>query len=191
MLRWVVLAWIVTAFAACSPTRPLSNREESPAVLSEQDRARPSVHPAWERIYAGRDLDDEPIAPVLEAHPVTVVVVFASWCEVCRKELVMLAELHKEEPSIGVVGLNAYEEYGKKSDDARLRKFLEEDASWLRVMRADRDLLKALGGVPKIPSTFVFDAEGNLIAEFQRKDREPPTFEELVNVVQPALTKAR
>jgi thiol-disulfide isomerase/thioredoxin len=109
----------------------------------------------------------------------TLVVVFASWCGACRAELATVDAVRARHPTLRVVGLNAYEEWGALSDEARLRAFVGEHAAWLRVVPAGDDLLPALGGVPKIPSLFVYDRAGRLAAAFRRDRRAPPDAAEL------------
>ena len=117
----------------------------------------------------------------------TVFVVFASWCGHCRDELRVLSELRAERPGLKIVGLNAYEDWGDASDDEKLRVYLAEHAPWLPVVKADASLLESLGGVPKIPSLFVFDGRGQLVEAFRRHERRPPSLGEL----RAALNRAR
>jgi hypothetical protein len=100
----------------------------------------------------------------------------------------MLAELRKDLPALHVVGLNAYESYDDRSDEGGLFMFLITSAPWLTVVHADKKMLTGLGGVPKIPSLYVFDGEGALVAAFARHTRAlPPTAEEVRNVVRPLI----
>jgi thiol-disulfide isomerase/thioredoxin len=129
-----------------------------------------SSHPAWPRISGG-------------AGVATVAVVFASWCGPCRHELAVLGEVHAERPGLRIVGLNAYEDWEGQSSPELLRVFLAEHAPWLPVVSADDELLGALGGVPKIPSVFVFSADGRLVQAFRRSERLPPEKAEILAVV--------
>src|SRR5688572_18965916 len=104
---------LLALLGACASTRPrASKREDSAALISERERARPDADPAWQRLYAATDLRGEPVAPALEETPLTLVIVFATWCEHCRTELAVLAELREQEEKVSIVGINAYEEWG-------------------------------------------------------------------------------
>jgi thiol-disulfide isomerase/thioredoxin len=129
-----------------------------------------AASPAWRQVAAKVELAGAP----------AVFVVFASWCSHCRDELAMLGELHAERPELRIVGLNAYEDWEDRSNPAQLAAYVAEHAPWLPVVRADEALLAALGGVPKIPSLFVFDAEGRLVKAFRRHEREQPSKAEIV-----------
>ena len=50
---------------------------------------------------------------------------------------------------------------------------------WLRVVPIDDDLFAALGRPALIPSLYVYDRRGALVATFDRRDRTPPTADEL------------
>lgn len=109
----------------------------------------------------------------------TIVVFFATWCGPCRHELQILDELHAARPNVRIIGVNAYEEWRNMSDQAKLRNFLKHNAQWLQVVRADKAIFEAFGGVPKIPSLFVFDRNGRIIKEYRGARRAPPTRGEL------------
>lgn len=140
------------------------------------------------RLLHSRDLEGNPVGPPAPATAATVVVVFATWCEPCRHELATLGDLAGTEPRLRIVGVNAYEEWGARSDDLRMRRFLAEHAPWLQVVvRADQRLLDAFGGIPRVPTLFVYDAAGALVREFRRSDRDPPTRQELEEALAAAL----
>jgi thiol-disulfide isomerase/thioredoxin len=127
-------------------------------------------HAAYARVRASVDV---------RAGQPAVFVVFASWCGPCRRELGILAELRAAHPGLQVIGLNAYEDWADTSNETKLRAFLAESAPWLPVVHADAALLELLGGVPKIPSVFVFDGAGRLTHRFARHERLPPSYAEL------------
>jgi thiol-disulfide isomerase/thioredoxin len=120
----------------------------------------------------------------------TVVVVFASWCAPCRKELAALGELRQSRPNVKIIGLNAYEEFESFSDEKRLAKFLADRAPWLTVVRDDGELLARFGSVPKIPTVFVYDRAGKIVAEFSRNKRPPPDKEELAAAIDSAVKRS-
>jgi thiol-disulfide isomerase/thioredoxin len=131
------------------------------------------------RVRAGVDLDGAPVAAHLVAGKPAIFVVFASWCVHCRHELGILADLRATDPEVQIVGLNAYEDWEDASNEATLRAYLEMNAPWLTVVRSDDAMLNELGGVPKIPSLFVFDGEGQLARGWKRNEGAPPTLAQL------------
>ena len=137
-------------------------------------------------VWAAKDLDGETVGQQ-DGVEATAVVMFASWCQPCRKELAMLGELRRDRPGLRVIGVNYYEEFEDRSDEERLRGFLAGSAPWLQVVRADKALFTALGRPSKIPTVFLFDGEGGLMERYLRAERAPPTREEL----EKALARAR
>ena len=120
----------------------------------------------------------------------TVVVVFATWCGPCRKELALLSELRKSRPNLEIIGLNAYEEFENFSDQKKLEAFIAQRAPWLTVVRDDGTLLETFGGVPKIPTLFVYDRHGKVVTEFRRNKRPPPSRQELAEAIDAALARS-
>ena len=133
----------------------------------------------YDRVLAADDIDGESVGAAPADTRVTALVVFASWCDSCRHELSVLAEVHRETPQLRIIGLNAYESWNDLSNRQELSAFLHTTAPWLRVVAADAELLEMLGGVPRIPSIFFYDADGRLISSFNRRDRPLPTDIEL------------
>jgi thiol-disulfide isomerase/thioredoxin len=133
-----------------------------------------------------KTIDGAPLEP--EQRP-TAVVVFASWCGPCRHELATLGELREQFPTLRVIGINAYENYDQRSDQERLRNFINENAPWLtQIVHADSALLRGFGNVPNIPTLFVYDKSGAVVAEFRRNKRSPPTHAELEAAITSALS---
>ena len=140
--------------------------------------SRHSAAPALAAAEAAADLDGVVVGPTDGA---TVAMVFASWCEHCRDEVPVLAELHVRRPDVRILGINyrAHEEYDGRGDAIAVRAFVAERAPWLRVVPADDALWVALGRPPKVPTVLVFDRAGALVRAFDRRTERPPTYAEL------------
>lgn len=159
-----------------------------------QQQPAPSAQPsnqvaanAYETIMAKTTIDGKTLSRKGRA---TAMVVFASWCEHCRRELGYLGELRTRYPELHIIGLNAYEEYGQFSDRERLKAYVKANAPWLTdIVPADKELLQLLGGVPKIPTMFFYDANGNLVTEFRANRRRHPTIEELASAIENVLAR--
>ena len=103
-----------------------------------------------------------------DARPIAMVF-FASWCGHCRRELADLDSLRQTYPDLRIIGLNAYEDFRDFSDRERLRGYLESNAPWLtEIVSADEAMRAHFGKVPRIPTLFLYSAEGEVIAEFRR-----------------------
>ena len=167
-------SWLLAAAAALSLAACGGAGRTAPAA-----HAPSGPHPAFVRVLAAADIDGVPATRHLVAGEPTVFVVFASWCGHCRRELAILDELRTSQPRVHVIGVNAYEEWEQASDDKQLRAYLAASAPWLPVVRSDDALLHELGGVPKIPSVYVFDGRGRLTHRFARHERAAPSLAEL------------
>jgi thiol-disulfide isomerase/thioredoxin len=173
--RAILIAASMAVFAGCrgggGEPSPRSPAEAGLVALSERvDLAGAAVDPT--------------------AGDATVVIVFASWCGPCRHELTTLGDLRRDRPRVQIIGLNAYEDYEDYSDEERLRRFLAGAAPWLRVVRDDGTLLPRFGGVPKIPTLFIYDRGGRVVREFRRDQRPPPSASELGAAIDEAAERS-
>lgn len=134
-------------------------------------------------VEAAADLDG---ATIGASHgKATVLIVFASWCPHCHTELAILDELRGRHADLRVIGINyvGHEEYQGRGNPLVLRAYLAKHAPWLRVVPADDPLFTALGRPPKIPTIYVYDKAGALVATFDRRERPKPTTRELEAVL--------
>jgi thiol-disulfide isomerase/thioredoxin len=165
----LIRAALLLALAACGGSAP-------PAPLA---KPTPQVAvDALAKVEGLAALDGAPVGAIGPEQRGTLVIVFASWCHFCREEIELLDVLRREAPELRIVGLNAYETFDELSDDAELRGYLARKAPWLRTAVGDA-LLPHFGGVPKIPTLFLFDAEGRLVTDYRRARRPPPSLDEL------------
>ena len=131
------------------------------------------------QLDASRDLDG---AIVGASDQPTLVVVFASWCPHCREEFVELAALRTHHVRLLGANYRGHEEYDHRGNSVAVRAFAAR-TPWLRVVPIDDALFAALGSPPLIPSIYVFDRAGTLVAAYSRKDRTPPDRAELAAVI--------
>jgi thiol-disulfide isomerase/thioredoxin len=130
-------------------------------------------------IEASTDLDGKLVGNTRAR--ATIVVLMASWCGHCRTQLVQLAAIQQAHPKLRVLGVNykAHEEYDNRGNAAQLRAYVGENVPWLRVVPAGEPLFDALGRPPFVPAVWVYNANGELVQFFDRREREPPTVDEL------------
>ncbi len=90
-----------------------------------------------------------------------VVNFWATWCEICRKELTDLAALHRDHQGgdIVVVGIN-YENI----ETARLQWFVGEYELPYTILKSKPVPVTPLGPVRALPTTYIIDPEGRPVA---------------------------
>jgi len=159
-MRWLVGAVVLVA-CATAPAPPVPAK---PGVLAQ--------------LEASPDLDGTIVG---HAETPTIVIVFASWCPHCKAELGELEPLRTRARLIGA-NYRGHEDYANRGSPAAVRAFAAH-TPWLRVVPIDDAVFGALGSPPQIPSIYVFDQRGALVATYSRKERPPPDRVELAAVL--------
>ena len=132
--------------------------EEDPVALDHARREALAALPS----LGGPDLNAE----TLEGR-VTVVTFFASWCPPCRIEfehLKTVEERHGED--LAVIAVNIYENFGGSPNPGRMARFLEHAAPSFHLLGEGERVRAHFGDVRRIPTVFVFDAEGRARLHF-------------------------
>lgn len=124
---------------------------------------------------------------------VTVVSFFASWCPPCRPEMGFLNQLVAETgpAPLKVIGINLFEDFGGRTDNAALDRFLDQTRPTFPILRGDKAAADAFGGVDRIPTVIVFDRSGRLATRFVHQRGAAKThleLDELRAAVTPLLT---
>lgn len=160
-MRGLVCAVVLASCASSAPPVPVPAK---PGVLAQ--------------LEASADLDG---AIVGHSNEPTIVFVFASWCPHCRAELGELEPLRTRARWLGV-NYRGHEDYAKRGSPAAVRAFAQR-TPWLRVVPIGDAVFAALGSPPQIPTLYVFDRRGVLVASYSRKERPPPDKAELAAVL--------
>jgi len=86
---------------------------------------------------------------------------WATWCGTCMKELPDLVSMHEnnKDKDIVVVGVN-FETIGNE----QLKSFVEKLSIPYPVLRSEPLPVTALGKVPALPTTYIIDPDGNVVA---------------------------
>jgi peroxiredoxin len=86
---------------------------------------------------------------------------WATWCGTCMKELPDLVSMHEsnKDKDIVVVGVN-FESIGNE----QLKAFVAEQSIPYPVLRSEPVPVTALGKVPALPTTYIIDPDGNVVA---------------------------
>lgn len=98
-----------------------------------------------------------------EGHPV-LVVFWTTWCQPCNKEMAFLQEQApslKEDHNMTVIGVNMFTSEMSKTDVSR---FVKSHYIHFPVLLDSKDQLTMALNVHTIPTSFLFNKEGKLIA---------------------------
>ncbi len=123
----------------------------------------------------------------------TIAILFASWCGPCHAQLAILHQLRQTHPNVRVVGLSyaPFEEFNDHGDAARLREFVAANAPWLNVYTMSQTLYERLHEPSKIPSLWLFAADGTLQQTYDRATRRAPALDELSAAVDALVQPAK
>lgn len=90
-----------------------------------------------------------------------VVNYWATWCGTCQKELPDLIALHEanKDKDIVVVSINF-----ESISQPRLKAFVDDHALPFTVLRSEPIPVTPLGKVPGLPTTYIIDPAGKLVA---------------------------
>lgn len=112
---------------------------------------------------------------------VVVVEIWATWCPPCRPTLSWLGELKKKHgDNLAVVALTI------ESDEADVRKLVDEMKLPFAWVMATPDQVRAFGDVSAVPTLLLFDREGKTAATFFGA---PPTLHGEVEATLASLLK--
>jgi thiol-disulfide isomerase/thioredoxin len=143
----------------------------------------PAIAPAaptvLAQLEASADLDGVVVG---HADTPTIVVVLASWCEHCKAELHELDAIRSHPVRLIGVNYRGHEEYDHRGNSVAIRAFAQ-GTPWLRIVPIDDAMFDALGRPPLIPTIYIYDRAGALVQTFDRRQRTPPSHDELVGLL--------
>ena len=112
-------------------------------------------------LFESSDLGGRPVRLADDlGHPV-LLNFWASWCQPCRQEFPVFAQLRSDRPDVVVLGVVF------QDSDGNARQFMaDHGASWPGVRDPKGQIADAYGVQPKpgIPITFLVDRSGRLVA---------------------------
>jgi thiol-disulfide isomerase/thioredoxin len=182
-MRGIAVSLLIMAACFVEPA-PIGTPQYTPQY-APQYAAPPAAlaitSDAFRELEASATIDGDAVADVAPGAAATVAVVFASWCEHCRDQLVAIDRIRARHPGLRVLGVNyrPHEEYDHLGDSQRVRAYVAMHAPWLIVVPAGERLFSALGRPPKIPTLYIYDREGRLAAVYDRRNQVMPTAAEL------------
>lgn len=113
------------------------------------------------RLFESTDLQGHPLRLADErGHPV-LLNFWASWCQPCRQEFPIFAQLRLDQPEVAVLGV-----VFQDSDGSARQFMVDHRATWPGVRDPQGQIAAAYGVQPKpgIPQTFLIDGSGRLVA---------------------------
>ncbi len=91
---------------------------------------------------------------------------WATWCPPCRKGIPDLIELKKKySKDLEVVGISVDEM--SRNTKSRVVPFIKEYGINYPVVYANMSVIQNFGGIRSIPTTFLVDKDGNVVAKYE------------------------
>ena len=125
--------------------------------------------PAWEL----KDLDGKPVKLADFKGKVVLLNFWATWCPPCRAEIPDLVSLQQQYGPQGLVVIGVAMDEG---GTARVRPFVKKFGIEYPVVIGNQKIAEAYGGIEVVPTTFVIDRKGKVIAK-QKGAAERAEFE--------------
>lgn len=131
----------------------------APAVPSRAEQTEKAA-PEWQL----NDVDGKPLKSADFKGKVVVLDFWATWCPPCRAEIPGLVALQKKYATQGlsVIGVSLDDQ-----GPAVVKPFIQRFAINYPVVMGNEKVVTDYGGVSAIPTTFVIDREGNVVATHQ------------------------
>jgi thiol-disulfide isomerase/thioredoxin len=142
------------------------NDGEQAAVADTVDETAQAAEAAEVAVAAAPSLDFQLTsldgdAVNLADHRGKVVIVdfWATWCGPCRMVMPHLQQIHEEfaEKDVRVIALSV-----DRAGPATVKTFIAKHKYTFPVAMADANLVRAYGGVPSIPTTFIIAPDGSI-----------------------------
>ena len=119
-----------------------------------------TVAPQWQLM----DLDDKPVKLSDFKGKVVVLNFWATWCAPCRKEIPTFVALQKQYGAKGLVIIGASLDQGGTKT---VKPFVGKTGINYPVVLADQKTADAYGGIQVVPTTFVIDRQGKIVAKHE------------------------
>jgi thiol-disulfide isomerase/thioredoxin len=142
------LCALVTKAAGLPSLIPSAHAADAPAA---------SKVPAWEL----KDVDGKTVKSSDFDGKVVILDFWATWCPPCRKEIPGFVELQKQygDKGLVVVGVSLDEQ-----GPGVVKPFMKQFQINYPVVMGDAKIVQDFGGIEGIPTTFIIDRSGNVIA---------------------------
>ena len=148
---------LVLAGAACSSWKPAAASKEEAAAKSEKNsKAAPE--------FALQDANGQTVKLSDFKGKVVLLDFWATWCGPCKLEIPWFIEFQRKYKDQGftVIGVSM-DDGGWKA----IKPFVEESKMNYPVLIGNDELATKFGGIDVLPTTFVIDKQGRIIAAHQ------------------------
>ena len=140
--------------------------------------------PAWTM----RDLQDRPVASTNFAGKVLVLNFWAKWCKPCVAEIPDLKAFHAAQEADGVVVLGASID---EDSATKVKQFTERNRINYPVLLADPAVQELFGGISGVPTTFIVDRAGRMVARYHGPLNESELNRAIAPLLAPAVIPPR
>ena len=143
--------WMWATLAAMTALAPVST------VLGQALKPGQPA-PAWQL----KDLEGKLVKSSDYRGKVVILDFWATWCPPCRAEIPSFVELQKQYGKDGLVVLGVSLD---KEGPAAVKKFMTKTPMNYGIVMADDKIAEAYGGIEAIPTTFIIDRQGKIVAK--------------------------
>ncbi len=128
-----------------------------PSARAADVSAPSKAAPAWEL----KDVDGKTVKASDFDGKVVILDFWATWCPPCKAEIPGFVELQKQYGDKGLVVIGvSLDEQGP----AVVKPFMKQFEMNYPVVMGDAKIVQAYGGIEGIPTTFIIDRSGNIVA---------------------------
>lgn len=140
--------------------------------------------------FTAVDLDGNIVdSSILDGYKVTMINVWATWCEPCKEEMPALAELHNEysESGFQVIGI-AYDTADRNFNKVQKAytsalKIVEQTGADYRHLVPSKSLKNILDGIQSVPLTIFVNEQGRQIGETYTVAKSKDDWKKLIDQV--------
>lgn len=155
---YVVASGMTSSCPTCSAFTSLMGLPSFIPSAQAADVSAPSkAAPSWEL----KDLDGKTVKSSDFDGKVVILDFWATWCPPCKAEIPGFVELQKQYGDKGLVVIGvSLDEQGP----AVVKPFMKQLGMNYPVVMGDAKIVQDFGGIEGIPTTFIIDRSGNIVA---------------------------
>ena len=148
-----------------------------PTLAQAAKQGQPA--PAWEL----KDVDGKLVKSSRYQGKVVILDFWATWCPPCRAEIPSFIDLQKQYGKDGLVVVGISLDQG---GPAAVKKFMANAKINYDIVMGDKKITEAHGGIEAIPTTFVLDRQGNIVAKHVGLTEKSEFEKEIKPLLKPA-----